>query len=346
MPSVELAANNGDFNKDGIKDWEQNNVAQLPVTSVSAFNAGKNAPASAFGAVMAGTPDTSAPGGVKLDGGAQLMDVSIKDLPAKALPSGVQAKSPLIQFTVLAESSSALSDANSRDGLQTQTVIDLPAGVDANAYMKFNAGTQTWVNFTNQAALDGSVDGAALLDTNGDGKIDRIVLTLTDGGPGDEDGIVNGKIVDPGALATVDQAIYYSVKTSSNDRVLSTSPATAADATHIQFYATTSAAPGTVALKAWMNVLTGDWFYGRADMPAPYACYVERPDVVLGRVLEKDHGAFNVHTYLNDKGITQIMSAAAASSLGLESQGYRDLGDSYVFASADALPVTLVGLPG
>ena len=54
MPSVELAANNGDFNKDGIKDWEQNNVAQLPITSVNAFNAGKNAPAASFGAIMAG----------------------------------------------------------------------------------------------------------------------------------------------------------------------------------------------------------------------------------------------------------------------------------------------------
>ena len=252
----------------------------------------------------------------------------------------------MIQFSIQSESSSVISDANSRPGLQTQTVIDLPAGVDANAYMKFNAQTQTWVNFTNAAAIDGSVDGAALLDLNGDGKIERIVLTLTDGGPGDEDGLVNGTIVDPGALASVNQAVYFSTKPSNNDRILSTKPASAADAAHIQFYTTSSTASGTVALKAWQNVLTGDWFYGRADMPAPYACYVERPNVVLGRALEKDQGAFNLHTYLNSQGITQIMSAESARTLGLETMGYRDLGDSYVFASTDPLPVTLVGLPG
>ncbi|AVR94626.1 hypothetical protein [Pseudoduganella armeniaca] len=44
-------------------------------------------------------------------------------------------------------------------------------------------------------------DGATLLDVNGDGRIDRIVLTLTDGAKDDEDGLVNGTIVAPRPLA-------------------------------------------------------------------------------------------------------------------------------------------------
>ena len=96
-------------------------------------------------------------------------------------------------------------------------------------------------------------------------------------------------------------------------------------------------------LKAWFNPLTGDWFYGVEGVAPPYDCYVERPDVVLGRVLKKDQGSFNVHTYLNDQGNTQIVSETAAENLGLLAKGYRDLGASYQFASADET-ATLVGM--
>jgi hypothetical protein len=447
MPSIELAANNGDYNKDGIKDWEQNNVAQLPVTSYQAFLQGKSAPASSFGAIMAGQPDASQPSGIKLDEHAQLIDISLQPVPAVALPKGAAAVSSLYNFSVSSVTGGQLSDVNVRPGLQTMTVIDIPQGIKANAYLKFNSVTQTWTDFTNPAALYGLVDGAALLDTNNDGKVDRIVLTLTDGGPGDEDGLVNGTIVDPGLLATVGPIItgpsggagaaasektipentlpvtqitanepvvwkitggtdknlfsitsngllqfiakpdyekpldvdhnnsyvlqieatnasgasslqtvtvnvtdvgipiYFSENPVTSDRSLSTAPASTQQSGQIQFYAVDNSTPGTVPLKAWQNILTGDWFYGRGDVAPPYACYVEHPEVVLGCVLPAGQGAFDVHTYLNAAGVTQIMGVAAADKLGLLAHGYVDLGNAYVFASADDVPaVSVVGV--
>jgi hypothetical protein len=446
MPSIELAANAGDYNNDGIKDWEQNNVAQLPVTSYQAFLQGKSAPVTSFGAIIAGQPDVAQPLGVRLDENAQLIDIHLQPVPAVTMPQGTRAVTDLYNFSVTSIQGGQLSDVNVRPGLQTQTIIDIAQGVTANAYLKFNAVTQSWTDFTNPAALYGLVDGAALLDTNNDGKVDRVVLTLTDGGPGDEDGVVNGTIVDPGLLATVgpiitgpsggagaaasekttpenilpvtqltanepvvwkieggtDQRlfsinndgvlqfiskpdfenpldidrnnsyvlqiqatnasggssvqtvtvnvtdvgvpIFYSGNSVPTDRSLSTTPASAEQAGQIQFYAANTSTPGTIPLKAWQNILTGDWFYGRADVPAPYACYVERPEIVLGQVLPAGQGAFDVHTYLNEAGVTQIMGVAEANKMGLLANGYVDLGSAYVFASADDLPaVTLVG---
>mgnify|MGYP001596885469 CR=1 FL=1 len=446
MPSIELAANSGDYNNDGIKDWEQNNVAQLPVTSYQAFLQGQSAPAASFGAIIAGRPDVAQPLGVRLDENAQLVDIRLQPVPAVALPQGTRAVSDLYNFSVTSIQGGQLSDMNVRPGLQTMTIIDIPQGITANAYLKFNSVTQAWADFTNPAALYGLVDGAALLDTNNDGKVDRVVLTLTDGGPGDEDGVVNGIIVDPGLLATVGPVItgpsggagssasqktvpentlpvtqftanepvvwniaagtekdlftinndgvlqfvskpdyenpldidhnntyelkiaatnasggssqqtvtvhvtdvgvpiFYSANSAPSDRSLSTAPASAQQADQIQFYAANNNTPGTIPLKAWQNILTGDWFYGRADVPPPYACYVERPEVVLGGVLPAGQGAFDVHTYLNASGVTQIMGVAAANKLGLLEHGYVDLGSAYVFASADEVPaVTIVG---
>lgn len=202
MPSVELVANKGDYNKDGIQDWEQANVTQLPLTSMAAYQQGKDAPQNAFGAVMVGKLDLSAPGGVKLNAGAQLADVKLVATPATPLPSKVVATSPMFAFTVEAQDGSKLTDADpAREGLQVQTVISLPQGVKADAFMKFNVATQSWYNYANHSALNGSADGAALRDTNGDGLVDQIIITVTDGGVGDEDGLVNGIIVDPGMLA-------------------------------------------------------------------------------------------------------------------------------------------------
>lgn len=343
QPSVELAANGGDFNKDGILDWRQNNVAQLPIISYADYLAGKSAPTTSFGAVMAGSPDATAPGGVRLDDSVQLVDLKIDPLPSTPIPKNFAAQTDLINFTIEAQTGKTLVDIDSRPGLQTQVVIDLPKGTLSNAYLKFDSKSNTWVDFTNPAALNGSVDGAALVDTNGDGLIDRIVITLTDGGPGDEDGVVNGKIVDPGALAFRAGLPVYFQTHSSGDRTLSLTSPTADPEVNVQFYLAPTTGPNTIGMKAWFNPLTGDWFYGRADVAAPYACYIERPDIILGNVWLKDAGVFNVRTYMNSQGITQIMSAENAQQLGLLQKGYVDLGDAYVFGSDQALPV-IVGV--
>ena len=137
--------------------------------------------------------------------------------------------------------------------------------------------------------------------------------------------------------------IYFSDTTSSLDRMLFATPAKPNEAGQVQFFRTERTDAMSAPLKAWFNPLTGDWFYGVEGTPPPYDCYVERPDVVLGRVLLKDQGSFNVHTYLNEQGITQIVSELAAESLGLLSKGYRDLGTAYQFGSSDET-ATLIGI--
>jgi predicted outer membrane repeat protein len=64
----------------------------------------------------------------------------------------------------------------------------LPPGTQINSYYKYNPVTQSWSKF-NQASF---------ADRNGDGT-DDVVLNLRDGGAGDQDGMANGVIVDPGA---------------------------------------------------------------------------------------------------------------------------------------------------
>ena len=137
--------------------------------------------------------------------------------------------------------------------------------------------------------------------------------------------------------------VYFSDSTSKTDRMLFTEPAKANEAAQVQFFRTERTDAQSVALRAWYNPLTGDWFYGTEGTPPPYECYVERPDVVLGRVLLKDQGSFNVHTYLNAQGNTQIVSETAADNLGLLAKGYRDLGVAYQFASSDET-ANLVGM--
>lgn len=73
-------------------------------------------------------------------------------------------------------------------GATAEVVLLIPTGTEVNAYYKYNPATQTWSPFT----------GATFEDRNGDGTKD-VVLHLTDGGLGDQDGVLNGVIVDPGA---------------------------------------------------------------------------------------------------------------------------------------------------
>ena len=213
MPSVELAANGGDYNKDGVQDWEQANVTQLPLFSMADYKLGKSAPQGSFGAVMVGKPDLAAPAGVKLNETAQLVDVKLVDTPVVPLPSKVTAASPMFAFTVEPQDGVALTDSDTtREGLQVQTVISLPKGIKADAFMKFNSATNSWYNYANPSALNGAADGAAFRDTNGDGLVDQIIITVTDGGVGDEDGVVNGRVVDPGMLADTGATVLTSGK--------------------------------------------------------------------------------------------------------------------------------------
>jgi hypothetical protein len=66
----------------------------------------------------------------------------------------------------------------------------LPASVPAGSiFFKYDSGTGTYTAYANVEGLD-----------DGD---NRFTLVLTDGGEGDQDGVVDGQIVDPGGVGVV-----------------------------------------------------------------------------------------------------------------------------------------------
>ncbi|MBA5637911.1 hypothetical protein H3H37_12685 [Duganella sp. LX20W] len=351
LPSVELAANGGDFNHDGIPDWQQNNVGQLPLASVEAFQQGKLAPASSFGAIMAGQVDPAHPGApVQLASGAQLLNLSVS-APTAPLPDHVTAATPLLHFSVTQQSGGQpLADiAPDLAGLQVRVVIDLPpGGVQANDFIKWDSKTGTWYSFLDDQNLATADNGATLLDLNGDGKVDRIVVTLTDGGPGDEDGIVNGTIVDPGML--VQRAApapvvpvappapaatpVLSVLLANGDRYYTTDAAEAARMAQgtgnvfegARFDSLASDAGGH-HLNAAFQPYTQDWYFAAPGQAMPYSCYnVVAGAAGFGAAAAGTTGKVDVHLYQNGQGLTQLLSSADAGALGLAAKGYVDRG--------------------
>ncbi|WP_256081675.1 choice-of-anchor U domain-containing protein, partial [Massilia sp. YIM B04103] len=351
-PSVELAANGGDFNRDGIADWQQHNVAQLPLASLAEFQAGRAAAASSFGAILAGSVGAAnAAGAVQLTGNAQLADLSMSAAPAP-LPAETQAASAMFNFSVQARPDSGpLPDLDSsRAGLQTRVVLDLaPGGVQANAYLKWNAQSQSWFNFVDDQRLDTFDDGATLLDLNGDGKADRVVLTLTDGGLGDEDGVANGVIVDPGMLAyqTAPEPPaakpVFSVLLANGDRYYSADAAEAArmaqgESARLEgaYFDSLSTEAGGRAMLPSFQPFTSDWYFAAAGQNLPYACYIAQPGTGFQAAAAGAAGLTDFHLYQNPLGQTQLLSAAQAASLGLAAQGYVDRGAQFSSGTASA----------
>jgi hypothetical protein len=347
QPSTENAAHGGDFNRDGKPDWDQNNVAQLPVTSMEDFNAAKNAPESSFGAIISGTVRQDDPGGaVVLDEGAQLLDIRLTELPAD-LPRNLAAATPVFEFAVTSwEGDTTFAQAGvdgiadmdpTRPGLQTRVVLELPQGVAADSYMKWNPRTRSWFDYLDDQRLDTMDDGATLLDTNGDGKVDRVVITFTDGGPGDDDGEANGTIVDPGVLTLRQGTPVYSIRLSTGDRYYTTDATEAAAVSRgtgnlfegVRFDSL-AAADGGVRIHAKNQPFTTDWFFGADGVPDPYACYVLVPEASGFMAALPGQGQGDTFfLYLNTAGVTQLMTEGEAAVLDLEGQGYRKLGAQF-----------------
>ncbi len=353
MPSVELAANGGDYNRDGVADWEQNNPAQLPLTNMTDYQAGRNAPQSSFGAIMTGNVDSANPSAsVRLDPGAQLFEVKLAEPPAP-LPINMTAATPFIGFSVLSQRDvdlahdgvrSGLSDIDdSQPGVQSRVVIDLPAGVIANSYLKFNATTGSWYDFMDDQRLDTTDNGATLLDLDGNGTIDRVVLTFTDGGFGDEDGIANGLIVDPGLLALRGTPVY-SVLLANGDRYYSidaTEAGRVALGTNNVFegvrFDSLDAASGGRQMFANNQPFTSDWYFAADGQPMPYECYERIPGTAGFMAGSPGQAAGSqYHQYLRGDGITQLVTQAEATALNLAGQGYADAGAIFTTTTVTA----------
>jgi hypothetical protein len=335
-PSIELAANGGDYNRDGIMDWQQHAVAQMPLASLAEYALGKAASQAAFGAILAGTPDAAKPGAaVVLTAGAQLLDLSLTAAPAP-MDARTLAASPMFNFSVKAQEGSApLADMDTTTaGLQTRVVIDLAqGGVAANDFIKWDKAGQRWYSFLDDQRLDTFDNGATLVDANGDGRVDRIVITLTDGGWGDEDGLANGVIVDPGMLAQRLESPVFSVLLANGDRCYTTNAQEAASLAKGNGNVFEGARFGALdveqggrQLDAYYQPYTKDWYFAANGDSMPYACYQRASGAGFTAAAAGSGIGVDIHLFQNAMGQTQLLSQADAQGLGLAGKGFKDLG--------------------
>jgi uncharacterized delta-60 repeat protein len=113
--------------------------------------------------------------------GTTLVGVQVVTDPPPGLPANAQTPVGHFDFQV----------HDLAPGATVTVTLYMPSGVQVNQYWKY--GTGGWFDFH----WNGST-GARFEDVNGDGTKD-IILTIVDGQRGDDDGVANGIIVDPGA---------------------------------------------------------------------------------------------------------------------------------------------------
>ena len=228
---------NGDLNQDGTADNRQASVSNLAWKTQQDFATATNPDtvqntnsaaiitmvvnATAFDP---STTSTLAQLMSNVDPLAQLLQISV--LSSNGLvadQSNLYKPWDLLDFTVESLVSTGLNDIDpNRDGTQVQVSIDISraniptTGLGFNLYRKlisastlsdyFDAGisltdlagapitTAGWYDFTQRTP---GGDGASFKDFNNDGKVDAIILTLTDNSFGDNNPIAN-RLRDPG----------------------------------------------------------------------------------------------------------------------------------------------------
>ena len=177
-----------DGNRDGIADATQSDVAGLRLINDGAASGDYGAISVAEGIQLQDVTLTSAEtdGGIPVTtrGGGTLVTTT---------PEGISnAFAGVVSFNA----------AGVTPGGTTQATLSLPTGLPAgtgNAYLRFNYLTNRFEEF-----VDANGNPLyAFLDSDGDGIVDAVSLTLTDGDPAwDGDGVANGVVVDPGFLGS------------------------------------------------------------------------------------------------------------------------------------------------
>ncbi|MEY4612963.1 MAG: hypothetical protein RL179_936, partial [Planctomycetota bacterium] len=227
----------GDLNRDGVADANQNSVTTLAwrreADYLNALNPSTVASTDRSAVVVmvvngsqfnSSTTTTLGQLMGDLDPLAQLLQIQVTSTNGLLADSRAFFKPwDLMNFSVESLVSTGLNDINpDRPGTQIQVAIDISSanmpmgGFGFSLYRKYitqqtlddytEAGitltdldnqvvtTEGWYDFTQRTA---GGDGAAFKDFNNDGKIDAIIVTLTDNAFGDDSPLRN-KIVDPG----------------------------------------------------------------------------------------------------------------------------------------------------
>ena len=87
-----------------------------------------------------------------------------------------------------------INTATLGDTAQVTIHLASPAPPEHKWY-KYNPFTRTWTDYSN--TFINGISGAVFNTTR-----DQVTLTLVDGGPGDDGGLLDGKILDPSGLGT------------------------------------------------------------------------------------------------------------------------------------------------
>ena len=182
-----------DGNRDGISDATQSQVAGLRLINDGAAG-------SDYGAISVGE-------------GIQLGAVTLTSAAADGAFPVIARGGGTLVTQVPGGITNAFAGVVSFDasgltpGGTTQATISIPSGLPAgtgNAYLRFNYATNRFEEFVD-------ANGNPLytfIDSDGDGTVDGVSLTLTDGDPNwDGDGVANGTVVDPGFFGSGERII-------------------------------------------------------------------------------------------------------------------------------------------
>ena len=183
--------NSIDGNRDGIPDATQSQVAGLRLINDGAAGSDYGALSVSDGiqleAVTLTSADTNGDFSVSGSSGGTVVTTT---------PSGItNALAGVVSFTV----------SGVTPGGTTEATLSLPTGLasgSGNAYLRFNYSTNRFEEYVD-------ADGKPLytfVDSNGDGNVDGVKLSLVDGDPSwDGDGEANGTVVDPGFYGNGDR---------------------------------------------------------------------------------------------------------------------------------------------
>ncbi len=181
-----------DGNRDGTADAEQAHVTGLRLIQDGALSSDYGAVAAADGVVLSDAHCI-----IPADNGSLSVTTRNGDTVEVNVPTGITNNFiGAVAFTV-----SGLAA-----GATTKATVHLPSGLNqtTNGYLRFNYLTNRFEDYTDTQGKP----LYTLIDSNSDGQIDTIELTLTDGDlRWDRDGIANGSIEDPGFAAAADLVI-------------------------------------------------------------------------------------------------------------------------------------------